>query len=78
MFKNVLVKNEKENHQKDASHLKSNKNSSQSKIYKEDIEKGEKWKRRVCEKFNNVLMRINFFTFIFLYMEKVLGNCSSY
>ena len=32
-------KNEKKNHQKDASHLKNNKNSSHGKINKKDIEK---------------------------------------
>ena len=55
----------KQNHQKDASHLKNNKNSSNSNSYKEDIEKGEgNEKRKVWEESNSAAMTIKFFTFI--------------
>ena len=44
------VKKIKKNHQKDASHLKDNKNSSHNKKCKKDIEKGSKMKNEKYKK----------------------------
>ena len=49
----VLLKNEKKNHPKNASHLKNNANSSHGKRYKKDIEKEEKMKIKVQQRKND-------------------------
>ena len=49
----VLLKIEKKNHPKNASHLKNNTNSSHGKRYKKDIEKEEKMKIKVQQRKND-------------------------
>ena len=51
----------RKNHEKDASHLKNDKDSSNGKRYKKDIEKGDKMKN---EKLNNVTTTITFYFYL--------------
>ena len=73
-------------HQKDASHLKNNKNSLHGKRCKKGIEKGKKNERwKVSETFNKLTTTIKFFTFIFCLRKRIyfarkhsLGKCILY
>ena len=73
-FQLSVLKNEENNYQKDASHLKNNKNSSHGKRYKKDIEKGGKMKNGKHKKsLTNVTTSIKLFTFIFcLFIWKMI------
>ena len=69
----------KKNHQKNASHLKNNKNSSHSKRYKKDIEKvGMNEKQKVREKFNNVTTTTKLFTLIFRIWKRIYFCSKTY
>ena len=66
MLQRVLVKSEKKNHQKDAIHLRNNKNTSHRKRYKKVI---EKWKIIKSKKYKKKINDNKILHFYFLYME---------
>ena len=68
MLQRVLAKNGKKNHQKDAIHLRNNKNTSHRKRYKKVI---EKWKIIKSKKYKKKINDNKILHFYFLYMEKI-------